>query len=179
MNVNQVGGAVLNYLYNNVISHLPVHFIRKGFLRLFNRKIHATAVILLHTRILHFWKVEIGARVVINQYCLLDNRRYKVIIHHDTDIGPYTKIWTSGHDPNSESHALTGGNVVIGHHVWIASGVTVLPNLYVADGTVIGAASVLHKSTNESDVVAGNPVRFIRKRNNGLTYRLCYKPVLE
>ena len=179
MNFKVIVGAFLNYCYNNIITHVPVHFIRKGVLRLCNGKIHSSSVILMHTRLLNFWEVEIGERVVINQHCLLDCRRYKICIGPDTDIGPYTRIWTLGHMPDSETHELYGGEVLIGHHVWIASGATVLPGVTIADGTVVAAGSVVHKSTSQNDIVGGNPATLIKKRQNQLTYQLVYKPLLE
>lgn len=121
MNGNLYAGSFLNYFYNNLLTHLPIHFVRRGFLRLFNKRISKSCVILMHTRILNFWKIEIGERVVINQYCLLDCRQFAIAIGNDTDIGPYTRIWTLGHNPDSETHDLYGGDVIIGHHVWIAS----------------------------------------------------------
>lgn len=179
MNLKLYGGSFLNYLYNNIIAHIPIHFLRKSFLRLFNKKISVTCVILMHTRLLHFWEIEIADRVVINQYCLLDCRRYKIKIGHDTDIGPYTRIWTLGHNPDSETHELYGGEVVIGHHVWIASGVTLLPNVIIGNGAVIAADAIVHKSVEPLDIVAGNPAKIIRKRKNSLLYKLQFRPILE
>ncbi len=133
----------------------------------------------MHSRLLNFWNVQIGERVVINQYCVLDCRRYKIVIDNDTDIGPYTKIWTLGHKPDSGTHELCGGDVVIGHHVWIASGVTVLPGTTINSGAVVAAASLVNKDVDELEIVAGNPAIVIRKRINDLTYKLSYKPILE
>src|SRR5436305_96977 len=70
MTINLLVGSCINYLYNNLISHVPIHWLRKGFLRLFNRKIHSSATILMHTLLLNFWKVEIGARVIIVKQAL-------------------------------------------------------------------------------------------------------------
>lgn len=179
MNVNLWGGSFLNYLFNDIITHIPIHALRKGFLRLFNKKISKSSVILLHTKILNFWKIEIGDRVIINQYCLLDCRCYTISIMHDTDIGPYTRIWTAGHDPDSESHAVTGGNVLIGNHVWIASGVTILPSVKIERGAVIASGSIVTKSVGELSIVAGNPAREIRKRNNVCGYRIGFTPIFN
>jgi putative colanic acid biosynthesis acetyltransferase WcaF len=179
LNIRLAGGAVLNYCFNNLVTHIPMHFLRRGFLRLFNKNIHSSSVILMHTRILNFWKISIAEHVVINQYCLLDCRLYRITIDRHTDIGPYTKIWTLGHNPDSATHALYGSDVNIGHHVWIASGVTVLPGVNLADGTVVAASSLVHKSTAANDIVGGNPAKFLRKRNNDLTYELKFKPILE
>jgi putative colanic acid biosynthesis acetyltransferase WcaF len=179
MNIKLWIGSFLNYFYNNLLTHFPSHFIRKSFLRIFNKKISSSAVILMHSRFLNFWDIEIGERVVVNQYCLLDCRRFKIKISHDTDIGPYTKIWTLGHNPHSDTHALYGGDVVIDHHVWIASNVTLLPNIQVGSGAVIAASAVVHKSVSSLDIVAGNPASVVKKRNNALSYKLAYTPIFE
>ena len=172
-------GSFLNYLYNNIITHIPWHKFRLLFLRLFNGKIHSSVKILLHTRILSFWDIEIGQNVVINQYCLLDCRKYPIRIGHNTDIGPYTHIWTLGHDPDDEQHALYGGAVDIGHHVWIASRATILPGIVLGDGCVVGAGSVVVKSVHPNKIVIGNPAREVRDRKNPLLYQLKYTPIFE
>ena len=133
----------------------------------------------MHSRFLNFWEIEIGERAVINQYCLMDCRKYRIRIEHDADIGPYTKIWTLGHNPNSDLHELYGGDVNIHHHVWIASGVTILPNLSVFQGAVVAASSVVHKDVEALSIVAGNPVVKIKTRVNSLTYKLNYEPIFE
>lgn len=179
MQAKLIGGAILNFLFNEVITHIPIHILRKSFLRMFNSKIHKSCVILMHTRLLHFWKVEIGENVVINQHCLLDCRMYRVTVAHNTDIGPYTRIWTLGHVPDSPDHDLYGGDVTIGHHVWIASGVTILPSVVIGEGVVVASAAVVHKSIAPMQIVAGNPAKFLRMRTNPLGYKLSFKPFLE
>src|SRR5690606_7680343 len=135
--------------------------------------------ILMHVKIWNFWEVKIGDRSVINQYCLLDCRRYKVVISHDADIGPYTRVWTLGHNPDCDHHDVKGADVYIGHHVWIASGVTVLPGVVIGDGTVVASASVVTKSLAGGWVYAGNPVKQVRKRDNSLEYQLNFTPILQ
>jgi maltose O-acetyltransferase len=179
MSLNLLAGSVLNFLYNECITHIPFHFIRKGFLRLFNRKIHPTAVILMHNRILNFWKLEIGERSIINQYCLIDCRIHTVIISRDVDIAPYCKIWTTGHQPDSPEHALYGGNVIIEDHAWIASNAIILPNITIGRGAIVAAGAVVHKNVEPFHIVGGNPAKFIKKRNNPLTYQINYNPFLE
>jgi maltose O-acetyltransferase len=179
MGVNLIAGAFLNWLYNDVISHVPIHFIRKSFLRLGNRNISRSCRILMHTRFLNFWNIQIGDRVVINQHCLLDCRMYRISIASDADIGPYTRIWTLGHNPDSNTHAVIGSNVIIEDHVWVASGVTILPGVTLRRGAVVAAASVVVKDVAELTIVAGNPARFIRRRDNDLTYTLNYNPLFD
>lgn len=177
--MNRIFGALLNYLYNDVITHIPLHFLRLNFLRLFNKNISKSAVIMMHNRMLNFWEIRIGERVVLNQHCLLDCRKYKILIEEDVDIGPYTKIWTLGHLPDSPSHELYGGDVVIQHHVWIASGVTILPDIIIGKGAVIASSSVVTKSVENLQIIGGNPAKFIRMRKNDLKYKLNYAPLME
>jgi putative colanic acid biosynthesis acetyltransferase WcaF len=172
-------GYFLNFIYNDVIAHIPVHTLRKGFLRIFNKNISASCVILMHGRILNFWNVRIGANSVINQFVLIDCRRYKVTIDDNVDIGPYTRIWTLAHDPNDDTHGITGGDVCIGHHVWIASGVTILPDLTIGSGAVIASGAVVTQNITEKEIVAGIPARKIGQRVNALSYTLRYTPIFE
>jgi putative colanic acid biosynthesis acetyltransferase WcaF len=170
---------LLNYIFNEIVTHIPIRILRISFLRLFNKKIHKKTLILLHAKILNFWKISIEEGVVINQYCLLDCRVNNISIGKHSDIGPFTRIWTLGHDPNSPTHNVYGGSVIIGHHVWIAAGATILPGVTLSNGTVVGASSVVHKSTEMNDVVAGNPAVFRRKRVNDLTYKILWDPIFQ
>jgi maltose O-acetyltransferase len=169
----------LNFCWNEIVTHVPWHGLRKAFLRLFNNKISRSAVILMHVRILNFWKLEIGDRSVVNQYGLIDCRRYKVRIAHDVDIGPYVHIWTLGHDPDSEKHMVKGGDVIIESHVWIASSVTILPDLTLQQGCVVAATSTVTQNIPLLEIWGGVPARKLRKRDNQLTYQLHYTPYFE
>jgi putative colanic acid biosynthesis acetyltransferase WcaF len=171
--------GLLNYLWNNVVTHVPLHFVRRGFLRIFNKNISSSCTLLLHARILNFWSLEVGDRSVINQYVLVDCRKYKVKISHDVDIGPYTKIWTLAHDPDSDSHPVVGGDVAIEDHVWIASSATILPGVTLGRGCVVGSSSLVTKDVPSLEVWGGVPAKFLKTRNNSLTYRLNYTPYFE
>src|SRR5690554_2969514 len=172
-------GNFINYIYNNIITHVPIHAVRLQFLKIATKNIHSTTKILLNTKILHCWNLSTSENVVINQHCLLDCRRYPIHIGNNTDIGPYTRIWTLGHNPESEVHEVKGGPVTIGHHVWIASGATILPNVTIKDGAVVATGSVVTKSVEKLNIVAGNQAKEIRKRNNSLTYEINYNPIWE
>lgn len=171
--------SLITFFYNEIITHIPSHFLRKLYLRVINKKISSSSVILMHVKILGIWNLEVGDRSVINQNCLLDCRKYKIKISNDVDIGAFSKIWTLGHDPNSEQHDLYGGESIIEDHVWIASGVTLLPNLSIGRGAVIGANSLVTSDVKTMQIVAGSPAKFVRERKNSLNYKLNYKPMFE
>jgi putative colanic acid biosynthesis acetyltransferase WcaF len=178
-NIKLYGGYFLNFLYNDIVTHIPIHIVRKSFLRLFNTNISYSSVILMHVRIMNFWNVRIGNNSIINQYVSLDCRRYSVFIEDNVDIGPYTKIWTLSHDPHDNQHHLKGGDVRIKHHAWIASGVVVLPNLCIAEGAVVAAGSVVTKDVEAKTIVAGVPAIPVGLRTNDLSYTISYNPIFE
>lgn len=58
----------------------------------------------------------------------------------------------------------TKGDIVIGSDVWIGTGATILSGVTIGHGAVIGAKSVVAKDVAPYTIVAGNPIREIRKR---------------
>lgn len=56
------------------------------------------------------------------------------------------------------------GDTVVGNDVWIGQSVTILPGVHIGDGAIIGANSVVAKDVLPYNIVAGNPIKIIRKR---------------
>ena len=52
--------------------------------------------------------------------------------------------------------------VIIGDHVWVGTGVTIL-GATIGDGAVMGAGSVVISAVPSAVLVAGNPARIIGK----------------
>lgn len=55
------------------------------------------------------------------------------------------------------------GPIVIEYGCWIGANVTILPNVTIGHGTIIGAGSVVLKDCLPNSVYAGNPARLIKK----------------
>lgn len=56
------------------------------------------------------------------------------------------------------------GDTVVGNDVWIGQNVTIMPGVTIGDGAIIGANSVVAKNVDPYSIVAGNPIKIIRKR---------------
>ena len=100
----------------------------------------------------------------------------EIRIKKNVDIAPEVNIWTMEHDPNSNTHAARWGNVYIEDHVWIASRVTILPNVRIGRGAVIAAGAVVTKDIPPLAIAGGVPAKIIGTRNNELKYTLNFHP---
>ncbi len=67
-----------------------------------------------------------------------------------------------------EFRKVTQVPVMIGRHVIIGSGCTILPGVELKEGTAIGAMSLANKSTESWGIYAGIPMRRIKERSKGL-----------
>lgn len=94
-----------------------------------------------------------------------------VTIGNDVMMGPECMIFTSNHGmdrldiPMWKQKHSEPRPVVIGNDVWIGARVIILPGVHIGDGCVIGAGSVVTKDVEACSIVAGNPAKLIRKRN--------------
>lgn len=55
------------------------------------------------------------------------------------------------------------GSVIIGDNVWIGDKATVLPNVIIGKGSIIGANSVVTKDIPPYSIAAGNPATVVKK----------------
>jgi maltose O-acetyltransferase len=171
-------GSILSYTYNHVLSNLPSRNIRHAYLRVYLGSIGKDTGIQMGCKFLHGRKVYLGDRNVINFGCLFDGRHYPIKTGSDLSIGPEATILTLGHDPQSPDFADKGGEVIIGDRVWIGYRATILPNVKIGDGAVVGAGAVVTKNVEPYTIVAGNPAQAIGRRDSNLTYQLNYHPWL-
>lgn len=57
---------------------------------------------------------------------------------------------------------VSKGSVIIGNNVWIGDKTTVLSNVSIGDGAIIGANSVVTKDVPSNSVAVGNPAKVIK-----------------
>jgi acetyltransferase-like isoleucine patch superfamily enzyme len=167
----------LALFYNSILTHVPFHFIRLGFLRLCGAKIGKGSAINRGTSVWSIPYIVIGDRVSIGFRCLLDARA-GIAIGNDVVIASDTHIIAGGHDinhPNFVPAPNPPDPIVIDDHVWIGTRAMVLPCL-LGKGAVVAAHTVVNKEVPPLGIVGGVPGKLIGQRNpDALQYSGKYK----
>jgi acetyltransferase-like isoleucine patch superfamily enzyme len=169
---NRIGQVVWNLL----ITHIPFHFIRQGFLKLFGATIGSNSCIMLGTSILDIEFLTIGDNTSIGARCLLDARA-GLYIGNDVTIASDVQFIGGGHDLNHPDFLPVPDPTVVEDYVWIASRAMVLPS-HIQRGAVVAAQALVSKDIDECAIVGGVPAKVIGKRDpENLKYRGGYKPL--
>ena len=172
MNLRILAGKLL---YNSIAKKMPLSDSRMNFgskrLRAFCGKLileHCGSNVNIEKGAQFSSAVSLGDNSGIGVNALISSY---VTIGNDVMMGPECMIFTSNHGMDrldipmwKQKHA-DPKPVVIGNDVWIGARVTILPGVHIGDGSVSGAGSVVTKDVEAYSIVAGNPAKLIRKRN--------------
>lgn len=138
--------------------------IRVWLLRLFGAKVSISASVKPSARIDFPWNLTMGDDSSLGEkswaYCMAP-----IVIGSQSCIGKDVYLLTGSHDISSPQFNLVTKPIHIGTGVWVATDATILPGITLADMTVVAACAVVTKDTEPYDVIAGNPAKFIKKRN--------------
>ena len=164
-----LGGAT--FLALKIIAWLPAHWLRKLVYKGFGMTIGKHSWIYMGAEVRCARGISIGHDCSIGHDVVLDGRN-GLKIGNNVNISSSVWIWTMQHDPQSPDFASEGGPVIIEDFVWLSGRVIVLPDITVAEGTVVAAGAVVTRSTEPFSIVAGIPAKKIGERNRNLRYRL-------
>ena len=122
--------------------------------------------------VLYHYK-EFGDKLIIGKFCSIgENVKFMMnAANHNLNAittYPFTAIMQKENKINKKhlSELPNKGDTVIGNDVWIGMNTFIMPGVHIGDGAVIGANSLVAKNVAPYTIVAGNPIREIRKRFN-------------
>ncbi|MEG3345852.1 acyltransferase [Pseudoalteromonas sp. B5MOD-1] len=171
---NQIYFLVLRFL-NFIINLMFFHCIKNKLLRFLNVKLSSSATINGRVRFFGFREVTVGINSCINFGCYLDNRD-SIKIGDNVSIAHDVKIYTAGHDYNSNDFSFVKAPVEIGDNSVVFSNVLIMPGVKVGNGAVILPGSVVTKDLIELGVYGGVPAKLLRMRAaDSLNYEINYK----
>ena len=110
----------------------------------------------------------IGNNTTIREFdSVLVGNKKSISIGKDCMFGSNIKIWNGELHPiyslSSKKRLNNAKSIDIGNHVWVGSDVIVLKGSKIFDGSVIGVRSLVKGKVEKNVLVAGSPVRQIKK----------------
>ena len=112
------------------------------------------------------WNLEIGEGSAIGASVIIYNLG-SVFIGRNVTISQYAHLCAGTHDYRDSSFPLVKTPIRINDGAWICSDAFVGPNVTVGKSAIVGACAVVVKDVAASTIVAGNPARVIKTRNDG------------
>ena len=116
-----------------------------------------------HVRVSFGYNLHVGDDVVVHRHVLLDDRG-GIEIGNGSSISDFANVY-------SHSHNIVDGRIVytpktvIGKGVRITYHATILAGTHVADDSMVGAGSMLTKSTEPHWVYVGVPARKVKEKS--------------
>ena len=116
-------------------------------------------------------QMTIGKNVSLGEYSHITCAN-RISIGDGLLTGRFVLITDNAHGRSSKTEinirpqqrrVVSKGPVIIGQNVWIGDKATILPNVSIGDGVIIGANSVVTKDVPPYSVVAGNPACVIKQ----------------
>lgn len=133
--------------------------------------------------------ITIGEKCYISRYSQILSCGGNIKIGNDSTVNPFAMVYGQGgvrigngvriatqaailpsnhnfdrKDMMIYQQGLSKKGIVVEDDVWIGAGVKVLDGVMIRQGCVIGANSVVSKSTEEYGIYVGAPARLIKKR---------------
>ena len=113
-------------------------------------------------------KIDNGSCININ-VSINASQNGSIIIGENVIIGPNVVFRASNHNFKDLSIPMkfqghTGGKIIICDDVWIGANVTIVPNVYIGKGAIIGAGAVVTKNIPQFSICGGVPAKIIKKR---------------
>jgi acetyltransferase-like isoleucine patch superfamily enzyme len=152
-----------------------------------NYFVHPTAIFNVKSNVI------IGDGSHVNEYVIFRTPITKLVIGKNTHIGPFSVIFTATYGINIGNYVMIAPNCVLveGAHVtdnlslpmllagdfskgpiiieddvWIGANCTILHNVRIGKGAVIGANSLVNKNVEPYTIVGGVPIKQIGSRLN-------------
>ncbi|WP_058301360.1 acyltransferase [Gorillibacterium timonense] len=163
---------------NVVINKIPSRHLRKWFYKMLGAKVGKNSVICRRADVLFPKGLCLANNVNIGWFVDLDARG-GIYVDHNTNISSHIKLITGSHDVDDPQYTASFKPIIIGHHCWIGTGAIVLQGVTIGDGVVVAAGAVVTKDIPPFEVWGGVPAKFIRKRNNDISYEVQGAPILH
>jgi putative colanic acid biosynthesis acetyltransferase WcaF len=109
------------------------------------------------------WNLSIDDHAAVGDYAILYSLGPITIGRHAV-ISQYAHLCAGTHDYHQPDFPLICPPITIGPEVWVAADAFVGPDVTIGERAVVGARATVMKDVPPGDIVAGNPARVLKKR---------------
>ena len=123
-------------------------------------------------------KIKIGRNVHMAPFCLVAGGDEGIVFEDFSGLAYQAQVFTQSDDYSGKT--LTNPTIpalyknefkkkiVIGRHSIVGAGSIIMPGVVLAEGTSVGAISLIRKNTESWSIYIGNPAKKIKVRSNNL-----------
>lgn len=143
----------------------PLNAWRLFWLRLFGCRIDGTPFVHQRARIDMPWHITLHDKSCVgdrtNLYALGE-----IELGTNCVVAQEVYLCTGTHDFNDPNMALVTAKISVGSNAFIGARAFVLAGVQIGEGAIVGACSLVTRSVEPWNIVAGSPARFRRMRAN-------------
>ena len=162
--------------YNMMMTGVPFHSIRQGYLRTCGMQIGSKVTILRGAMVIRPEQIAIGDHCIIGFNCFLGGEA-GLQIGNNVNISSFCTLLGGYHDLDDPTFRSILIPIIIEDYVWLATRVTVAGGVRIGRGAVVAAGAVVTRDVPPYHVVGGVPARKIKERNpEACAYELNYQP---
>lgn len=165
---NRLGRLLWSLTWNILFRLSPrvFHGWRRMLLRCFGARIGRRVRVYPSAKIWAPWNLAMGDYSCLGPdvdcYCVAPIR-----IGPHAMVSQYSYLCAASHDFTQPNLPLITSPIVIEEGAWVTADVFVGMGVTVGEGAVVGARSSVFKDVEPWTVVAGNPARFLKRRELG------------
>lgn len=145
------------------LSPRPCFGWRRFVLRRFGAKIGHQVNTYASTRVYFPWNLTVGDWSAIGEDAFIYNLG-PVTLGEKVTISHRAQLCAGTHDYTRADLPLLKPPIVIKDQAWVCADAFVGPGVTVGEGAIVGARAVAMKDIPPWAIVAGNPAKFIKKR---------------
>lgn len=123
-------------------------------------------------------KITLGRNVHIATHCLVSGGNEGITFEDFSGLAYHCQVFTRSDDYSGSSMTnptipdeykiVSMKKMTIGRHSIVGAGSIILPGVNLAEGTSIGAMSIVRKNTEKWSIYLGNPAKKIKNRKKDL-----------
>lgn len=122
-----------------------------------NCRIYSSAKIIIPYNLIMEDGAVIADRVIIQNTAIIHIKKNAIVSQ-----GSY--LCAGSHDITRKSFDYVRKPITIGENAWVAAECFVGPGVTIAEGSVLGARTVIFKDTDPWTVWVGNPAKYVKDR---------------